>query len=485
MKLSKVQEKEVMPVYQSWWKSYLTGDIKTYDYFLDNEYHFVGSTEAEAFLNRKDTTKFFEATADQLAGKSELRNSILNAEYFDGLIFITELADAYLLNKNEWTFYGKFRFSSVLKKNTDGWRFIYQHFSTPDSKAQEGETIGLEKISKENLQLRDAIKRRTVELENKSRELEIEASLERVRAVAMSMHKSEDLLNVSEILYMELYKLGINELRNAMINIHNDEQGTFVNYDFSEEIGKSINHLTYNIHPVIEKQIKQIRSANDAFSETVFTDEELKSWKEFRKKIGEKDDPRISNSTALYYYFYSIGTGSIGISTFSSITQEKLELLKRFRNVFNLSYQRYSDIALAETQARDAEIELGLERIRARAMAMQSSNELKEVVANLFDGMKSLGVDPSVCNIALVDKKTNDTDVWTAHQTDHGILTYKIFIQHFEHPFRAKLLDSFLKEIPFSIHELFGDLKKSYAQYLLNMLIIAMLLKKSQSLMRN
>ena len=467
MKLSKVQEKEVMPVYQAWWKSYLTGDIKTYDYFLDNEYHFVGSTEAEAFLNRKDTTKFFEATADQLAGKSELRNSILNAEYFDGLIFITELADAYLLNKNEWTFYGKFRFSSVLKKNTDGWRFIYQHFSTPDSKAQEGETIGLEKISKENLQLRDAIKRRTIELENKSRELEIEASLERVRAQAMGMTKLDDLLSVCETLFSELQTLGFSELRNTMINIHNDEEKTFLNYDYSDKIGKSINHLEYNIHPVIKKQIKQIRSANDAFSETVFTGEDLKSWKEFRKKVGEKDDPRISSTSALYYYFYSIGTGSIGISTFSAITQEKLELLKRFRNVFNLSYQRYSDIALAETQARDAEIELGLERIRARAMAMQSSNELKEVVANLFDGMKSLGVDPSVCNIALVDKKTNDTDVWTAHQTDHGILTYKIFIQHFEHPFRAKLLDSFSKEIPFSVHELFGDLKKSYAQYLL------------------
>ena len=45
----------------------------------------------------------------------------------------------------------------------------------PDSKTEEGEQINTEKIKAENLQLRDAVKSRTIELENKNRELEIEA----------------------------------------------------------------------------------------------------------------------------------------------------------------------------------------------------------------------------------------------------------------------------------------------------------------------
>ncbi|MBK7380181.1 MAG: nuclear transport factor 2 family protein [Ignavibacteriales bacterium] len=237
MKLTEQQKSEVMPVYETWWKSYLNGDVKTYDYYLDDDYRFVGSTEAEAFLNRKDTTKFFEATADQLAGKSELRNSVLRGEYFDGLIFITELADAYLLSSDEWTFYGKFRFSSVLKKNEEGWRFIYQHFSTPDSKAQEGETIGLEKITTENQELRDAIKRRTIELENNNRELEIEAALERVRTVAMGMSKPDDLLNICEIVFKELKLLGFDKLRNALISTYEDGKDCLNDYDYSDSIG--------------------------------------------------------------------------------------------------------------------------------------------------------------------------------------------------------------------------------------------------------
>ncbi len=223
-------------------------------------------------------------------------------------------------------------------------------------------------------------------------EANVEASLEKVRAVAMSMNKPDDLLNICETLYKEFAAFGFADLRNAMINIHNDENKTFVNYDYSDEIGKSTNHLHYDLHPVIKKQIKQIRTANDAFSETVFTGKDLTEWKKFRKKIGEKDDMRIKKAKALYYYFYSIGTGSIGISTFSIVNEKNLKLLKRFRNVFSLSYKRYIDLALAKAQAREAQIEASLERVRSRSAAMHKSNELAEVVMLLNDEIDRLGI---------------------------------------------------------------------------------------------
>ncbi|HAY33242.1 MAG TPA: hypothetical protein DCY06_03830, partial [Bacteroidetes bacterium] len=81
-----------------------------------------------------------------------------------------------------------------------------------------------------------------------NRELEIEASLERVRTVSMSMKKQEDLPDICETLFKELHLLGFNEMRNAMINIFNDDNETFINYDFSDTLGKSITPLYYNIH---------------------------------------------------------------------------------------------------------------------------------------------------------------------------------------------------------------------------------------------
>jgi len=197
MELSKELKSEVMQVYDTWWHSYMNGDVKTYDSFLDDNYRFVGSTDAENYLDRLDTTKFFEATAYQLAGKCQLRNRTINLEIINELIFITDMADAYFLYDTEWSYYSKFRFTSVLKKNENGLKFIYQHFSTPDSKAGEGETIGFEKVTTENLELRDAIKRRTIELENKNRELE--ATMNELKATQAQLIHSEKMASLGEL----------------------------------------------------------------------------------------------------------------------------------------------------------------------------------------------------------------------------------------------------------------------------------------------
>ncbi|MBL0183519.1 MAG: hypothetical protein IPP96_15000 [Chitinophagaceae bacterium] len=228
------------------------------------------------------------------------------------------------------------------------------------------------------------------------------------------MRTPEDLTGICEVLYAELHSLGFAEMRNAMINIHDDVKETLVNYDYSDEIGKSINHLVYNIHPVIEKQVKQMRSAGDAFSETYFKGKDLEDWKAFRKKIGEKDDPRIEQADALYYYFYSIGTGSIGISTFGVIAEEKLNVLKRFRNVFTLAYQRYTDIAQAEAQAREAKIEAALERTRTQSMIMQHSNELDDTLRVFHEQVLLLGIPSAFSFLWLPDEKNDRHIFWAA-----------------------------------------------------------------------
>src|ERR1019366_8698090 len=257
-------------------------------------------------------------------------------------------------------------------------------------------------------------KRKDVEAQNK--ELEIESSLERVRAVAMGMRKPDDLLDICEILYAELYTLGFSELRNAMINIYEDDKTYFLNYDYAPGSGKTVTRMPYNFHPLIDKQVRETKNAGDAFNEFSFTGKELKNFRELRKNNGEQDDPKLEDTTSLHYYFYSIGNGSIGISTYSSISEDKLNLLKRFRNVFNLSYQRYIDLALAEAQAKEAQIQLALERVRARTMAMQHSDELKDAAALLFQQAKALGVPAYSCGYNIWGENEKTFTSWMSTQ---------------------------------------------------------------------
>ncbi len=259
-------------------------------------------------------------------------------------------------------------------------------------------------------------KRKSVEQQN--RELEIESALERVRAVAMGMNKADDLLGICEVLFKELQKLGFNELRNSMINIHNDEKESFLNYDFSDFAGAVIANVDYNIYHSVQTLVKQARNSKEAFIEYVYAGQELKDWKEFRKQNGEYDDPRVENVTSLYYYFYSIGIGSIGISAFSAIGDEKLELLKRFRNVFDLAYRRYIDITKAEAQAREAKIEAALERTRTQSMIMQHSKELDDTLRVFHEQVLLLGINSAFSFLWLPDEKNDRHIFWAAWGED-------------------------------------------------------------------
>ena len=579
MKLHKKLEEEVLKVYDIWLYSYLNGDVETYNLYLHDDYRFIGSTVNEDFLDKNETTKFFAETADQLAGKSDIRNSIRTIESFDELVFITDLFDAYFLNENDWAYYGKFRFTSALKKNKEGWRFIYQHFSTPDTKAQEGETWGTEQIAAENLQLREAIQRRTVELEQKNQELEIETALERVRArtmamqksdelrevvrviyeqldylnfeatacniiimdeqsgdmqywvsgftqdiypesyhvpnldhpylkaqidtwkkddyavfeysgkekvgfdklffsqtefkkvpeqakqhmkslkmvklstayfnygalqvlgpeaiteenasmlmrmakvfdqtytrfldlqkaeaqaregqiqlalekvrmVALGLNKSEEMLKVAKALYEQLLKLGFSNIRNAIIDINNGEDDTFTDYDYSHEMSGTITQMSYHDDPTLEGQFQKMSSTINDFFELALEGKELEDLIAMRIKNGEDEDPRLLNTEILTYNLYSFGNGAIGISNFGLLNEEEKSILNRFSNVFTFAYKRYIDLASAEAQAKEAQIELSLERIRAKVTSMSESSDLLDIVVTMRTEFVSLG----------------------------------------------------------------------------------------------
>ncbi|MEO8665366.1 MAG: hypothetical protein ABI462_07705, partial [Ignavibacteria bacterium] len=332
-------------------------------------------------------------------------------------------------------------------------------------KKQSSGKTDVEKVNAKNTGLRNEVNKLAGELAHKNRELQIEASLEKVRSSAMSMKKPDDLLTICKILYGELLKLGFTEMRNAMINIHNDDKSSFLNYDFSDYAGKTSTNISYNDLPEIANSVNKIREGDNAFSEFSITGKELKDWKAFRKSNGEYDDQRIENSSALYYYFYSIGTGAIGISTFSSIDKEKLKVLKRFRNVFNLCYQRYTDIVRAEAHAKETLIELALERIRVRSMAMHNSDELVEASDVLFEQLKSLGIESIRTGVAIFDEIKETLEIWSrshaGSKPENKILGV---VPKNSHEFFKKCFDSWKskKEKYFSYEIKGAEVKKYY-----------------------
>jgi len=313
----------------------------------------------------------------------------------------------------------------------------------------------MKKLSKSSLQLENeklkkSLERKTDSLKLMKRSLEIESSLERVRLVTMSMRKQEDSLGICEVLFTELKKFGFTDLRNTQIVILNNDNVSFLNYDFSDYAGGSIAKIYFAGHAKTREFIDQIMKTDDAFAGFSISGEELNEWRRWRMGNGEADDPKMENISSLHYYFYSVVSGAIGISAFKPIADKELDILKRFRNVFGLAYRRYMDVSLAESQARESQIEASLERVRARAMAMQKSDDLGNSVAIVFEELHKLNPGIIRCGIGIINLEKRSAEVWSTTITDGNRVLQVSGDESLDiHPLLAGIYDAWLKQEDF------------------------------------
>lgn len=461
MKLTKNLKAEILKIYHSYWDAYLAGDMKKFASMLDDNIKVFGTAVSEVFNNKTEAVRFYKTTAEQMTGKAEFRNRKIKLDSVSDTVLIHEQNDLFVLINNEWNFYGPVRVSALFINTSKGWKLAHQHGSFPDSRAEAGEQIAPEKIKKENLELRDAIKRRTVELQEKNRELEIETALEKVRAVAMGMKKPEDMLSICKTISNQLSRLGVNEIRNVQTAIFYESRGTYRNYEYYSKHDKTfITDVDFKNHKIqLAFAKKMMRGANEEVREHL-KGKKLHDWYAYQKTTNQFADNYLLTAESLNYYWYSLGPVALGISTYKPLIEEETFLFKRFLKVFELAYRRYMDIEKAEVQAREAEIELGLERLRARAMAMQNSSELSEIVATLFHELNRLDFALTRCFIYIIDRDSSSMKAWTAH-TESGGLPECYLINYLKVPHYKAMINAWENGEQKLIYELAGKEKKN------------------------
>ncbi len=470
MVLTKQAEKELLLVYNSWWESYLNGDVPTYDSFLDDDFRFVGSTDGEEFLNRIDSTSFFKATAGQFAGKLKLENNKRSIEPLEGFILITDLADTYILDGTDWVYYARFRFTSFLRKTSNGWRFFYQHFSTPDLKADDGETIGLDKITSENLELRNAIKRATVELELKNRDLEIEAALERVRARTMAMHNSSELGGVASLLFEQIRELDI-EVWTTGFNVWLDDDNVYEDWITSPKGGFIEPYKVDTTEFPVFIEVREAKQRGDAFFVQYVEGEMLKGMYQQLSDFAPAQFEKMLEDGLQFpkhqYDHFVFGTSvSLMFITFEPLL-EAHDIFKRFGKVFQQTYTRFLDLQKAEAQAREAKIEVALEKVRSRTMAMQRSDELLDAATVLFQEVKNLGVPQWNCGFNIWELGDKEFTYYPG-SPDGVVLPSPCKISFDEHPVFMRFDESRKRGEELLIYEKEGEEQADHYNHMLS-----------------
>ena len=261
--------------------------------------------------------------------------------------------------------------------------------------------------------------------EAQTRLAQIELGLERVRAKAMAMKKSEELSGVISTVFIELTKLDFS-LTRTMLWFFDENSDSFEVWMANSETDKSRGSMRGPIEHPYHKRLLQ-----------VWKERKTKWVYELRGDEKKNLDDYLFTQTAAQYLPEEVKAGvrapEIIINSFSfhnfgglqadglqELTEENLDILYRFSKEFDLTYTRFLDLQKAEAQAKEAKIEASLERVRGKAMAMHSSEDLDATISVFYHELETLSVTPRRCGVGLVEKESRIVEISSMNTTDQG-----------------------------------------------------------------
>ena len=299
-------------------------------------------------------------------------------------------------------------------------------------------------------QLEQSLRTKNAELEKelaaKNRDLEIEASLQRVRARTLAMQQSSELAETAYVLYQQFAALGEKPLQ---ITIGIIDAGKHIIEFWATDLRGNKTEKTAAgslDEPFLLSKLYAAWKNNEKSAMIALSDKELEGWVRYREQISGLTGPDGELQGTRYVYFGYFSKGAISISTDEPLPAETVQILERFAGVFDGTYTRFLDLQKAEAQARESQIELALERVRARTMAMYHSEELAETAAVLFEQLSELGNEPARISIGIMDQEKGVVNFWATDQEGDQInisftarLTEKTTISKMYAGWQAKL----------------------------------------------
>ncbi|PAP75446.1 sensor histidine kinase [Rubrivirga marina] len=235
--------------------------------------------------------------------------------------------------------------------------------------------------------------------EAQARESQIEAALERIRSRTMGMRSSDELSDVIGRMFSVLTHLDL-DLTGCVIWVIDPETRSarfwMANAERPDEPDSY--HIPYHDHPSYRAFLdawdrREALWTYDLHGELKATwDAVLFSETELRRlpdevKAGMAAPDRVL-LTASFTPF-----GALHVASLEPLADESAAILRRVATVFDQAYTRYLDLEQAEARAREAQIEVAMERVRSRALAMITSDELLDVAFTIRREFAGLGLE--------------------------------------------------------------------------------------------
>ena len=264
-----------------------------------------------------------------------------------------------------------------------------------------------------------------------AKEAKIEAALEKIRSRALAMRNSSEVGNVSTLLFSELEKMDINP-SGFSIMIFDEEQDKYELWR-AKEVAHQGAYETFSIKAMYDKfdkyvpgfgdELKSAWTKGNPFFIGEFSGEKRVSFLQANREMDNYSDEVFEkmkrgwpDPTCWHLVFFKYGW--FGVLQNEQLSKENLLLIHRFAEVFDFAYTRFLDLKNAEAQAREAQIELALERVRARTMGMQKSEELKEVIRVVYEQFIHLKINVDHAGFVVDYTPKGDWHFWIADEQE-------------------------------------------------------------------
>lgn len=273
-----------------------------------------------------------------------------------------------------------------------------------------------------NASLEEQLKARTRELQQKSRELEIEAALEKVRVRALTMRSSSELSETSSVLFHQLKELEINIIRTG-VRIFDDANDAMelwlTTFSDSQEVIRILDYVNLYIHPVFENIIPA-RQQKKPYAITVLTGPEVRQYYQTMSTYLSVPRQQVYNEEEYFYSFFFF-EGALNVVANKPLTEEECNIMIRFAHVFGLIYTRFLDIQKAEEQTREALRQTSLDRVRAEIASMRTANDLQRITPLVWRELTALGVPFFRCGVYIVDDQEKKVHLYFSTPEGHPL----------------------------------------------------------------
>jgi len=313
----------------------------------------------------------------------------------------------------------------------------------------------------------EALSAANKDLFSANNDLTLETALERVRSLALGMHRSDDIAGVSVSLFNEMKELGIPVWRSGvwLLDEQNDTGEMWVtSAEGGLQKGAAFSMIDFLEMPEIGQPSLEAFRRGDDYYHFQMVSEEIEAAARYLVDVmnapftewDTRSTADLPESLDDYFVFFS--EGFLFLALREPLSESDLDMAKRFTEVFSFAYARFKELERAEAQAIAAERRSAVDRVRAEIAGMRESTDLERLTPLLWQELANLGLTFSRCGVFIADEQARIMRSYLTTPTGESFAELELPFE--SHPYVTALVESWRSNLPYVdewTHQDFGD----------------------------